>query len=214
MRQAKWDASCSDHRDGCRPHRAAHQAVEQAQQDIAEGYRGVGDLDLEQFLDRGNHEKLRGTLAKRRQDKRGLQLIRGFLQAGGREGGLVSPSEEGSPQGGPRSPLGSHLGLDELAQELERRGHRVVRYADASHIYVRRLRAGERVMKRITRVITRRLTLVVNEAKSAVARPWERQLLGFRLTRHRAPTRRIAPPAVKRFKKRIRTLTQRTRGRR
>jgi RNA-directed DNA polymerase len=137
-----------------------------------------------------------------------------LLQAGMLEGGLVSPTEEGTPQGGPLSPLVSNLVLDELDKELERRGHRFVRYADDSNIYVRSLRAGERVMESITRFITKRLTLVVNEAKSAVARPWERKLLGFSCTRHRAPKRRIAPQAVKRFKKRIRTLTQRTRGRR
>jgi RNA-directed DNA polymerase len=212
--QAKWDASFADHSDGFRPHRSAHQAGEQAQQYIAEGYRWVGDLDLEKFFDRVNHDKLRGTLAKRLQDKRVLQRIRGFLQAGVLEGGLVSPTEEGTPQGGPLSPLLSNLVLDELDKELERRGHRFVRYADDSNIYVRSLRAGERVMKRITRFITRRLTLVVNEAKSAVARASERKLLGLSCTRHRAPKRRIAPQAVKRFKKRIRTLTQRTRGRR
>jgi RNA-directed DNA polymerase len=212
--QAKWDASFSDHSYGFRPHRSAHQAVEQAQQYIAEGYRWVVDLDLEQFFDRVNHDKLMGTLAKRLQDKRVLKLIRGFLQAGVLEGGLVSPTEEGTPQGGPLSPLLSNLVLDELDKELERRGHRFVRYADDSNIYVRSLRAGERVMKRIWRFITRRLKLVVNEAKSAVARPWERKLLGFSFTRHRVPKRRIAPQAVKRFKQRIRTLTQRTRGRR
>ena len=212
--QAKWDASFSDHSYGFRPYRSAHQAVEQAQQYIAEGYRWVVDLDLEKFFDRVHHDKLMGTLAKRLQDKRVLKLIRGFLQAGVLEGGLVSPTEEGTPQGGPLSPLLSNLVLDELDKELERRGHRFVRYADDSNIYVRSLRAGERVMTSITRFITRRLKLVVNEAKSAVARPWERKLLGFSFTRHRAPKRRIAPQAVKRFKKRIRTLTQRTRGRR
>jgi RNA-directed DNA polymerase len=211
--QAKWDASFSDHSYGFRPHRSAHQAVEQAQQYIAEGYRWVVDLDLEKFFDRVNHDKLMGTLAKRLRDKRVLKLIRGFLQAGVLEGGLVSPTEEGTPQGGPLSPLLSNLVLDELDKELERRGHRFVRYADDSNLYVRSLRAGERVMESITRFITRRLKLVVNEAKSAVARPGERKLLGFSFTRHRAPKRRIAPQAVKRFKKRIRTLTQRTRGR-
>jgi RNA-directed DNA polymerase len=178
------------------------------------GHRWVVDLDLEKFFDRVNHDKWMGTLAKRLQDKRVLQRIRGFLQAGVLEGGLVSPTEAGTPQGGPLSPLLSNLVLDEWDKELERRGHRFVRYADESNIHVRSLRAGERVMASITRFITKRLTLVVNEAKSAVARPWERKLLGFSLTRHRAPKRRIAPQAVKRFKKRIRTLTQRTRGRR
>jgi RNA-directed DNA polymerase len=174
----------------------------------------VVELDLEKFFDRVNHDKLMETLARRRQDKRVLKRIRGFLQAGVLEGGLVSPTEEGTPQGGPLSPLLSNLVLDELEKELERRGHRFVRYADDSQIYVRSLRAGERVMKRIMRFITRRLKLVVNAAKSAVARPWERKLRGFSVPRHRAPKRRIAPQAVKRFKKRLRTLTQRTRGQR
>jgi RNA-directed DNA polymerase len=212
--QAKWDASFSDPRYGVRPHRSAHQAVEQAQPDIAEGYGWVVDLDLEKFFDRVNHDTLMGTRAKRRQAKRVLKLIRGFLQAGVLEGGLVSPTEEGTPQGGPLSPRLSNLVLDEWDKERERRGHRVVRYADESNIYVRSRRAGERVRESLTRFITKRLKLVVNEAKSAVARPWERRLLGLSLTRHRAPKRRLAPQAVKRFKKRIRTLTQRTRGRR
>jgi RNA-directed DNA polymerase len=174
----------------------------------------VVDLDLEQCFDRVNHNKLMGTLAKRLQEKRVLKRIRGCLQAGVLEGSLVSSIEEGTPQGGPLAPLLSNLVLDERDKELERRGHRFVRYADDSNIYVRSLRAGERVMTSITRFITRRLKLVVNEGKSAVARPWERKLLGFSFTRHRAPKRRIAPQAVKRFKKRMRTLTQRTRGRR
>jgi RNA-directed DNA polymerase len=168
--QAKGDASFSDHSYGFRP-----QAVEQAQQYIAEGYRWVVDLDLEKFFDRVNHDKLMGALAQRLQDKRVLKPTRRSLQAGVLEGGRVSPPEEGTPPGGPLSPPLSNLVLDELAKELERRGHRFVRYADDSNIYVRSLRAGERVMKSITRFITRRLELVVNEAKSAVARPWERR---------------------------------------
>ena len=188
--------------------------MEQAQQEIAEGDRGVVDFALEKVFDRVNHDNLRGTLAKRRQDTRGLKLIRGFLQAGVLEGGWVGPTEEGTPQGGPLSPRLSNRVRDEWDKELERRGPRLVRYADDRNLYVRSLRAGERVRESITRFITKRLTLVVHEAKSAVARPWERQLRGFRFTRPRAPRRRIAPPAVQRFKKRIRTLTQRTRGRR
>jgi RNA-directed DNA polymerase len=156
--------------------------------------------------------QLRGARAQRRQDQRGLKLLRGVLPAGGREGGLGSPTEEGTPPGGPLSPLGSPVVLDERATALDRRGHRVVRDADERQSYVRSRRAGERVMQRITRFIARRLQLVVNAAKRAGARPWERQRLGCRVTRPRAPPRRIAPQAVKRFTKRRRTLTQRTRG--
>jgi RNA-directed DNA polymerase len=193
VRQAQGDALLSDHRDGCRPHRSAHQAGEQAQPSIAEGDCWVVELALEWCLDRVNHDTRRGTLVKRRQEKRVLQRIRGVLQAGVLEGGLVSPTAEGTPQGGPRSPLLASLVRDELEQELARRGHRFVRDAEARTITVRSLRAGERVMKRITPFSTRRLKLVGNEANSAVARPWERQRRGVSVTRHRAPTRRIAP---------------------
>jgi RNA-directed DNA polymerase len=213
VRQATWDASFSDHRDGFRPHRAAHHAVDQAQPSITEGERWGVDLDLEQFCARVHHDQLLGTLAKRWRDTRVLQRSRGLLPVGVRAGGLVSPTDEGTPQGGPRSPLLSNLGLDALDQELERRGHRFVRDAAESHIEVRSLRAGARVMERITRFLTRRLKRVVNDATSAGARPWARKLLGLSVTRPRAPTRRIAPQAVKRFKKRLRTLTQRPRGR-
>ena len=153
-----------------------------------------------------------GKIAERVSDKRLLKLIRAFLRAGVMEGGLVSPVDEGTPQGGPLSPLLNNLVLDEFDRELERRGHRFARYADDSNIYVRSRRAGERVMKSLTRFIHTKLQLQVNESKSAVAEPWERKFLGFSFTSQESPKRRIAPKAVKRFKEQVRELTSRTRG--
>ena len=210
--QRQWDRTFSDHSYGFRPGRSAHQAVAKAQQHIAAGHTWVIDLDLEKFFDRVNHDKLMGQIAKRVEDKRLLKLIRAFLNAGVMENGLVSPSVEGTPQGGPLSPLLSNLVLDELDRELEHRGHRFVRYADDSNIYVRSERAGQRVMESITRFITTKLKLKVNGSKSAVARPWERKFLGMTFTVHREPKRRIAPKALVRFKERVRELTRRTRG--
>jgi RNA-directed DNA polymerase len=210
--QRKWDRTFSDHSYGFRPERSAHQAVTAAQQHIAAGYRWVVDLDLEKFFDRVNHDKLMARIAERVSDKRLLKLIRAFLRAGVMEGGLVSPVDEGTPQGGPLSPLLSNIVLDELDRELERRGLRFARYADDSNIYVRSRRAGERVMESITRFITAKLKLKVNQQKSAVARPWERKFLGFSFTSAGIPKRRIAPKAVDRFKGRVRELTNRTRG--
>src|SRR5947208_10034998 len=180
--QKQWDRTFSDNSYGFRLGRSAHQAVAKAQQYIAEGHGWVVDLDLEKFFDRVNHDKLMGQIAKRVRDKRLLKLIRAFLNAGVMENGLVSPSVEGTPQGGPLSPLLSNLVLDELDRELERRGHRFVRYADDSNIYVRSQRAGQRLMDSSTQFITKELKLKVNEAKSAVARPQERKFLGFSFT--------------------------------
>ena len=185
----------------------------QAQQYIAQGYGWVIDLDLEKFFDRVNHDKLMGQIAKRVEDKRLLKLIRAFLNAGVMENGLVSPSVEGTPQGGPLSPLLSNLVLDELDRELERRGHRFVRYADDCNIYVRSERAGQRVMESITRFITQKLKLKVNEAKSAVARPQERKFLGFSFTAGPDIKRMIAPKSLERFKQRIREITRQGQGR-
>jgi RNA-directed DNA polymerase len=164
------------------------------------------------FFDRVNHDRLMAKTAERVSDKRMLKLIRAFLTAGVMENGLVSPVDEGTPQGGPLSPLLSNIVLDEFDRELEQRGLRFARYADDSNIYVRSRRAGERVMESITRFITEKLKLKVNEHKSAVARPWERKFLGFSFTSARVPKRRIAPKAVGRFKERIRETTSRTRG--
>ena len=210
--QGRWDRTFSDHSYGFRPRRSAHQAVEQAQRYIAEGYRWCVDLDLEKFFDRVSHDKLIARIETRIGDRRMLKLIRSFLKAGVMEGGLVSPVDEGTPQGGPLSPLLSNIVLDEFDRELERRGLRFARYADDSNIYVRSRRAGERVMASITRYITTKLKLKVNEQKSEVARPWERKFLGFSFTANREPKRRIAPKAVLRFKEKVRELTLRTRG--
>ena len=207
-----WDRTFSEHSYGFRPGRSAHQAVARAQAYIAEGYGFTVDMDLEKFFDRVNHDLLMGRIAKRVEDKRLLKLIRAFLNAGVMENGLVSSSTEGTPQGGPLSPLLSNLLLHDLDQELERRGLRFVRYADDCNIYVRSRRAGERVMQSITRFLTDKLKLKVNESKSGVARPAQRKFLGFSFTSGKQPKRRIAPKSVLRFKKRIRELTKRNRG--
>jgi RNA-directed DNA polymerase len=210
--QRRWNPTFSHHSYGFRPRRSAHQAVAQAQQYITQGYGWVIDLDLEKFFDRVNHDKLMGQIAKRVEDKRLLKLIRAFLNAGVMENGLVSPSVEGTPQGGPLSPLLSNLVLDVLDRELERRGHRFVRYADDCNIYVRSERAGQRVMESITRFITQKLKLKVNEAKSAVARPQERKFLGFSFAAGPDIKRTIAPKSLDRFKQRIRDITRRAKG--
>jgi RNA-directed DNA polymerase len=210
--QRQWDPTFSDHSYGFRPGRSAHQAVAQAQQYIAEGHSWCVDLDLEKFFDRVNHDKLMGQIAKRVEDKRLRKLIRAFLNAGVMENGLVSPSVEGTPQGGPLSPLLSNLVLDELDRELELRGHCYVRYADDCNVYVRSEQAGRRVMESITRFITHKLKLKVNESKSAVARPQERKFLGFSFTAGPEAKRVIAPKALDRFKRRIREITRRAKG--
>jgi RNA-directed DNA polymerase len=210
--QWRWDRTFSQHSYGFRPGRSAQQAVAQAQHHIADGYGWVIDLDLEQFFDRVNHDKLMGRIAQRVDDKRLRKLIRAFLKAGVMENGLVSSSVEGTPQGGPLSPLLSNLVLDELDRELERRGHRYVRYADDSNIYVRSERAGHRVMASVTRFITTQLKLTVNASKSAVARPQERKFLGFSFTGGPEVKRTIARQAIDRFKARIREITRRAKG--
>jgi RNA-directed DNA polymerase len=209
--QDSWDRTFSEHSYGFRPHRSAHQAVAQAQAYIAQGYGYVVDIDLEKFFDRVNHDILMGLAAKRVKDKRVLKLLRAFLNAGVMEDGLVSPATEGTPQGGPLSPLLSNLLLDMLDKELERRGHRFVRYADDCNIYVRSVRAGERVMASVSRFLEKKLKLRVNQGKSAVGRPGERKFLGFSFTKGREPKRLIAPQALKRFKLRVRELTRSSR---
>jgi RNA-directed DNA polymerase len=169
--QERWDPTFSEHSYGFRPGRSAHQAVAQAQRYVAEGYSYVVDLDLEKFFDRVNHDKLMARVAARVSDKRVLKFIRACLKAGVMEDGLVRPVDEGTPQGGPLSPLLSNLVLDDLDKELARRGHRFCRYADDCNIYIRSRRAGERVMASVSRFLTGKLRLKVNEAKSAVARP-------------------------------------------
>jgi RNA-directed DNA polymerase len=212
--QRQWDPTFSEHSYGFRPKRSAQQAVARAQQYIAEGSTWCVDLDLEKFFDRVNHDKLMGRIAQRVEDKRLLRTIRAFLNAGVMEDGLVSPSVEGTPQGGPLSPLLSNLVLDELDRELEARGHRFVRYADDCNIYVRSERAGQRVMDSVKRFLTHKLKLKVNEAKSAVAKPQERKFLGFSfLVRPgKEPKRRVAPKAIDRFKERVREITRKAKG--
>jgi RNA-directed DNA polymerase len=210
--QAAWDGSFSEASFGFRPGRSAHQAVKRAQELIASGRRFVVDIDLEKFFDRVNHDVLMGLVAKRIADWRILKLIGSFLTAGVLEGGLVGPTDEGAPQGGPLSPLLSNLMLDVLDKELEKRGHRFTRYADDCNIYVRSRRAGERVMASVERFLESRLRLKVNRAKSAVAPPVHRKFLGSSFTNRKEPKRRIAPQALTRFKARVRELTRRTRG--
>jgi RNA-directed DNA polymerase len=207
--QTRWDPTFSKHSYGFRPGRSAHQAVAQAQRYVAAGYSVVVDLDLEKFFDRVNHDRLMTRVAARVSDRRVLKLIRAFLKSGVMEDGLVSPV--GTPQGGPLSPLLSNLVLDELDQELTRRGHRFCRYADDCNIYVGSRRAGERVMASVSRFLTKKLRLKVNEAKSAVARPEERKFLGFSIAND-GSERRIAPKALDKFKMQVRDMTRRTRG--
>jgi RNA-directed DNA polymerase len=210
--QKYWDKTFSEHSYGFRPGRSAHQATSLGQQYVEQGYRWVVDIDLEKFFDRVNHDKLMGKLAKRISDKRLLRIIRAFLNAGVMANGIVSATTEGTPQGGPLSPLLSNIVLDELDRELEHRGHRFVRYADDCNIYVRSERAGQRVMESISKFITRKLKLKVNQSKSKVDRPWRCKFLGFRMIVGKETKRGIAPKSLLRFKKRIRKLTCYRRG--
>lgn len=211
--QPLFDPTFSEHSYGFRPGRSAHQAVAAAQRYVVEGYNWVVDIDLEKFFDRVNHDKLLARLAGRIADKRMLKLIRAFLNAGVMENGLVGTTLEGTPQGGPLSPLLSNIVLDDLDRELEKRGHKFARYADDCNIYVRSERAGQRVMQSISRFIERKLKLNVNRGKSAVAKPKDRKFLGFRIVGRGANVKRgIAPQSLKRFKHRVRQITRRTRG--
>jgi len=207
-----FDPHFSESSYGFRPGRGCHDAVVAAQAHVEAGYRFVVDMDLEKFFDRVNHDILMGRIARRVADKRCLKLVRAFLNAGGMENGLVSPTDEGTPQGGPLSPLLSNIVLDDLDKELERRGHRFVRYADDCNIYVGSERAGQRVMESISSFLVKKLKLRVNGEKSAVAEVGKRSFLGFGFLNPKAPRRRIAPKALKRFKERVRGLTRRTRG--
>jgi RNA-directed DNA polymerase len=210
--QPEWDATFSEHSFGFRPGRSAHQAVAAAQAYVAAGHEYVVDIDLAKFFDRVDHDRLMAQVAKRVTDKRVLRLIRAFLTAGALDNGIFEDSREGTPQGGPLSPLLSNLVLDELDRELERRGLAFVRYADDCNIYLRSQKAAERVMISMTRFIERRLKLTVNEAKSAVDRPWNRSFLGFTLRAGEGFPRAVAAKAVDRFKQRVRKLTRRNRG--
>lgn len=210
--QPQFDPTFSDHSYGFRPGRSAQQAVEKAQGYQQEGLRWVVDMDLEKFFDRVHHDRLMARLAERIDDKALLKLIRAFLTSGVMENGLVEATTEGTPQGGPLSPLLSNIVLDELDQELQRRGHRFVRYADDCNIYVRSQRAAERALASVTQFVERQLRLKVNREKSAVDRPWKRKFLGFSFTVNRLTKRRVAPQSIERFQQKIRELTRRTRG--
>jgi len=208
-----YDPMFSDSSFGFRPGRSTHQALDRAKEHIASGHRWVVDMDLEKFFDRVNHDILMSRLARQIKDKRILKLIRLYLQAGIMEGGIVSPRSEGTPQGGPLSPLLSNVLLDELDKELERRGHKFVRYADDCNIYVRSRRAGERVLNGVERFLSEKLRLTVNLAKSAVDRPWNRKFLGYTFTHHHQPKLKVSPESVKRFKDRLREELRKARGR-
>jgi RNA-directed DNA polymerase len=207
------DPTFSDASFGFRPGRSAHDAVRRAREHIAAGHRWVVDLDLEKFFDRVNHDVLMARVARRVKDARVLLLIRRYLQAGMMAGGLVSPRTEGTPQGGPLSPLLSNILLDDLDRELERRGHRFARYADDCNVYVQSRTAGERVLTSLEGFLTKRLRLRVNREKSAVARPWQRNFLGYTVTMHRDPKLRVAPQSVTRLKTRLRLQLRAGRGR-
>lgn len=209
----RFEPDFSESSYGFRPHRSAQQAVLKAREYVREGRRWVVDIDLEKFFDRVNHDILMSRLARRIKDKRVLRLIRRYLQAGMMSEGLTTARREGTPQGGPLSPLLSNILLDELDKELERRGHKFCRYADDCNIYVQSQSSGERVMKSITSFLDRRLRLKVNAEKSAVARPWGRKFLGYSLTSHREPRLKVAKESVKRLKGKLREILRRGRGR-
>jgi RNA-directed DNA polymerase len=201
--QPMVDPTFSDSSFGFRPGRSTHQAVKRAQAHIKAGGTWVVDLDLEKFFDRVNHDVLMALVARRIDDKRVLLLIRRFLQAGMMEGGLTSPRTEGTPQGGPLSPFLSNVMLHELDDELERRGHRFVRYADDCNVYVRSEAAGKRVMASLEAFLVERLRLKVNPMKSAVAPPWERKFLGYTVSRNRGYKLKVSPKSLSRLKDKL-----------
>jgi len=212
--QPEWDRSFSHFSFGFRPNRSAHHAVSWSQYYINEGYKWVVDMDLEKFFDRVNHDKLMCRVKQRMSDKRGLELINRYLKTGVMVNQAWQSSEEGTPQGGPLSPLLANLLLDDLDKELERRGHKFVRYADDCNIYVKSQNAGQRVLDSITKWLSSKLKLTVNMQKSAVDRPWNRSFLGFTFTKWgKVKRRKVSEKSLKRFKYKIRQLTRRTRGR-
>jgi RNA-directed DNA polymerase len=203
------DPQFSESSYGFRPKRRGHDAVRKAREFMKEGYRFVVDLDLEKFFDRVNHDRLMMKIAEKVEDKKVLLLIRKYLQSGVMENGIVQPTSEGAPQGGPLSPLLSNVVLDELDKELEKRGHRFVRYADDCNIYVKTKRAGERVKASVTQFIETKLKLKVNQAKSAVDRPWKRKFLGFSFSVNKEPKVRIAKQSLQKAEAKIREITSR-----
>jgi len=208
-----FDPGFSNSSYGFRPGRSAHQAVLAARSHMAAGRRWVVDLDLEKFFDRVNHDVLMARVARQVADKRVLRLIRRYLQAGLMLGGMTTARQEGTPQGGPLSPLLSNILLDDLDKELERRSHAFCRYADDCNIYVRSRRAGERLMVSLTRFLGERLRLAVNLAKSAVDRPWNRSFLGYTVTSHKEPRLRVAAKSVGRLRDKLRDQFRQGRGR-
>ncbi len=207
-----FDPHFSDHSYGYRPGRRAHDAVRRAREYVREGAEWVVDLDPDRFFDRVNHDMVMARVARRVQDTRVLKLLRAYLNAGVMTNGVVIETAEGTPQGGPLSPLLANILLDELDRELERRGHRFIRYADDCNIYVRSQRAGERVLASVKRFIEQRLKLRVNDGKSAVAKAHRRSVLGFTFLPGQARKIRIAPEALAKAKATIRRLTRRSRG--
>ncbi|SDG67719.1 Reverse transcriptase (RNA-dependent DNA polymerase) [Aneurinibacillus thermoaerophilus] len=207
-----FDPYFSEHSYGFRPSRRGHDAVRKAKQYIQQGYRWVVDLELEKFFDRVHHDRLMARIAEKIEDKKLLLLIRRFLQSGIMVNGVVLNPTEGTPQGGPLSPLLSNIVLDELDKELEKRGHKFVRYADDCNIYVRTHKAGERVKQSVTAFIKGKLKLKVNQEKSAVDRPWKRKFLGFSFTSLLEPKIRIAKQSLQRVKQKIRQITSRRMG--
>ena len=211
--QPIFEPTFSDASYGFRPGRNAHQALRQARQYVAQGKRWVVDLDLEKFFDRVNHDLLMGKLAAKVGDARVLTLIRRYLEAGMMTDGVVTLRTEGTPQGGPLSPLLSNILLTDLDRELERRGHAFCRYADDCNIYVASERAGVGLLQSLTGFLIERLKLKVNAAKSAVARPWQRKFLGYSLTSHRTPKLRIAASSIERLTDKVKVLLRGARGR-
>lgn len=208
-----FEPEFSGHSYGFRPGRSAHQAVQAARRHVASGRRWVVDIDLEKFFDRVGHDILMSRVSRKVKDRRVLKLIRRYLTVGVLEGGIVSPRVEGTPQGGPLSPLLSNILLDEFDKELERRDHAFCRYADDCNIYVHSRRAAERVMTSLTQFLEQQLKLKVNRVKSAVGRPWERTFLGYSMTFHKKPRLKVAEASVKRFKANLRQVFRRGRGR-
>ena len=211
--QPIFDCEFSKSSYGFRPCRSAHQAVLAARAYVASGRRWVVDMDLEKFFDRVNHDLLMARITVKVKDKRVLGLIRRYLQAGVLSDGVMSQRTEGTPQGGPLSPLLSNILLDDLDKELEKRGHAFSRYADDCNIYVRSKRAGERVLASVTQFLAKRLKLKINQAKSAVSRPWNRKFLGYSMTFYKQPRLKVAPASVKRFKGKLKELFRAGRGR-